>query len=258
MAYSKKKFLQFTVEKQKKTVFQQAQHCLDAWDTSARDDAISSLKELLFWMDIPAFQALRDAIVPALSLYQFDALINELRQKEMPPQRDYDFVIYSRDKSQTSTGHTPVILVLDNLRSAFNVGSIVRTAECFNVEKVYFCGYTPTPQSPQVKKTAMGTDAWVSWEKSPHTAQVITALQQDGYTVYALETTSNALDINITALTFPCAFVLGNEALGLAPETIAFCNTTLRIPLQGKKNSLNVGVSAAIACYEAQRQRQSI
>ena len=109
--------------------------------------------------------------------------------------RDYDFLIFSKDKPDESQRKISVTLILDNLRSSFNVGSIFRTAECFGVSEIILCGYTATPENDKVIKTSMGTSDFVKWYSVKKTKVAIDNLKKKGIKIYALETTSNAKNI---------------------------------------------------------------
>ncbi|MEA2096232.1 MAG: TrmH family RNA methyltransferase, partial [Candidatus Cloacimonadota bacterium] len=102
--------------------------------------------------------------------------------------------------------------------------------------------------------TAMGTDEYVNWSTHASVENVIKELRKGGFTIYALETTTHSIDISKTKFKKPCALILGNEALGISEETLKIADEIIQIPLSGWKNSLNVGVCAAISCYEISRQ----
>ena len=138
-------------------------------------------------------------------------------------------------------------VVADNIRSAFNAGGLFRTADFFGVERLVLCGYTPGPDNPQVKKTALGADETVPWEHAGDIRDVIDRLHADGYMVYALETADGASDIAAIVPKFPCALLLGNERFGLDPDVVAAADAVLEIPSHGMKNSLNVVSAFAVA-----------
>ena len=148
----------------------------------------------------------------------------------------------------------PVTAVVDSIRSAFNVGGIFRTAECFGVREVVLCGYSPLPDCPQVAKAALGTERLVAWRYAENIRAVIAELKASGIACLALETVAGAPDIAAFSWTFPCALVLGNERFGLDPEVVAACDGAVRIPLCGRKNSLNVVTAFAVAAHEVRRQ----
>lgn len=152
----------------------------------------------------------------------------------------------------------PLVFVLDNLRSAFNVGAIFRTAECLRVRKIFLCGYTATPQDNkgQTGRAAMGAEHYVPWEHRPKALQVLQDLRAEGMHVVALETVKDAVSVH--RHDFPAkpgvAVVLGNERHGLEADILAECSAVVRIPCHGVKNSLNVGIAASICGYEVSRQ----
>jgi 23S rRNA (guanosine2251-2'-O)-methyltransferase len=146
-----------------------------------------------------------------------------------------------------------VTVILDSLRSAFNVGGIFRTAECFGLKEIVLCGYTPLPDQPQVAKAALGTEKRIAWRAVPSIADAIHECRAGGIACYALETVEGAPGIETFPWKFPCALVLGNERFGLDAETVRRCDAAVRIPLFGRKNSLNVGSAFAIAAHELRR-----
>ena len=177
--------------------------------------------------------------------------VERLLQKQL---RDDEFLIHSEDGRTNAIEKLPMAFVLHNIRSAFNVGSIFRTAECFGAQKIYLCGYTPLPTQEKLAKTAMGTDSLVEWEESAKILELISKLKAVGYLVVALETTSHAIPLETKFANQRVAFVVGNERFGLDAEILELCDEVREIPLRGEKNSLNVGVAVAIAAYEFARQ----
>jgi len=141
-------------------------------------------------------------------------------------------------------------VVLDNLRSVFNVGSIFRTSECLALGELVLCGTTPTPEHPNMSKTAMGTCERVSWRHTERTVDAILELKEKGYRIYALETAEAAVSVMTFKPDHPFALVLGNESLGISPTVLSLCDMCLALPVMGWKNSLNVGVAFAIASYQ--------
>ncbi|WP_413294109.1 RNA methyltransferase [Bdellovibrio sp. HCB185ZH] len=168
--------------------------------------------------------------------------------------QDDEFLIIENDKMATPQESLPLVFVLDNIRSAFNVGSIFRTAECLGAERVLLCGYTPNPTQWKVEKTAMGTQEYMEWEEHAHLMDCLETLKEDGYRLVALETAASASDLYESFETEPTAFILGNERFGLDPEILKVIDEVRVIPLRGRKNSLNVGVTAAVAGFEWMRQ----
>lgn len=141
----------------------------------------------------------------------------------------------------------PFAIVADNIRSAFNAGGIFRTADFFGAERLVLCGYTPTPDSPQVRKTALGADLATPWEAVGDVRDAIDALRAEGRAIYALETADGARDIATFVPRLPCALLLGNERFGLDPDVVAMADAVLEIRSHGLKNSLNVVSAFAVA-----------
>lgn len=143
----------------------------------------------------------------------------------------------------------PIKVLLDNIRSPFNAGSILRSAEALGLEEVLLCGITPHPQkNPKVEKTAKESPiAYTIFENS---IDAIKKLKDQNYKIYALEKTTNSLPIHTVSLDFPMVLIVGNEEFGIAQEILRECDAILYIPLLGAKNSLNVSVAAGIAFYE--------
>lgn len=191
---------------------------------------------------------------PAMSVRTFVALMIPVERALEKTLRDDDFLITDRDRAPAARRTLPVRLVLDNLRSAFNVGSILRTADGFGAEKVYLCGYTPSPQDGKTARTALGADAVVEWESVARTETVLEALKASGWHLVALETSPRALDLAAPFPEQPTAFVLGNERFGLSPSILKLCDDVRQLPLIGVKNSLNVATIAALSLYEWKKQ----
>ncbi len=168
--------------------------------------------------------------------------------------QDDDFLVLTDDTQTIATDPLPLVFILDNIRSAFNVGSILRTAECLNIEKVYLCGYTTNPEQPKLAKTAMGTQDSIAWESREHIVDLINELKFKGYQVIGLETAEKPVDLYERFTFAPTALVVGNERFGLDADVLKSCDEIRKIPLRGRKNSLNVGISLAVAAFEWNRQ----
>jgi 23S rRNA (guanosine2251-2'-O)-methyltransferase len=151
-----------------------------------------------------------------------------------------------------TAGKTPLLLVLDNVRSALNVGSVFRTADAFLLEGILLCGYTATPPHREIFKTALGATETVNWKHEADTVTAVKQLQQEGWTVLAVEQAENSIALNqfAPAAGVRLALVLGNEVDGVQQEVINCCNGVLEIPQQGAKHSLNIAVCAGIVCWE--------
>lgn len=150
------------------------------------------------------------------------------------------------------TKKTPLIIILDNVRSLNNIGSIFRTADAFLVEKIYLCGITATPPHKDIRKTALGATDSVAWEYRKNTVDLINELKSQKYTVVALEQAENALLLNKVKIdtTKKYALVFGNEVKGVSQEAVDFCDEVVEIPQYGTKHSLNISVSVGVAVWD--------
>lgn len=145
----------------------------------------------------------------------------------------------------------PVVVVLDNVRSAANVGSIFRTMDAFRMEQILLCGITPTPPHREINKTALGATETVDWKAYPTTREAISDLKEKGYHIWAVEQTENSQPLQQAELTKgPICLVFGNEVDGISQEVIDLCSGSLEIEQQGTKHSLNVAVCAGIVLWE--------
>lgn len=150
--------------------------------------------------------------------------------------------------------HFPLYGVLDNLRSAHNVGSIFRTSDGANIEELALCGITPTPPHRHLAKTALGSVDVVRWRHFETVEEAIADYKSRGIFVAALELSESSSPLWEANITFPLALVVGNEKDGLAPEIQNLCDATYHLPMLGHKNSLNVSVAWGIALYEVLRR----
>lgn len=151
----------------------------------------------------------------------------------------------------------PLIVVVDNVRSLHNVGSVLRTADAFRVAEVVLCGITAVPPSPEIHKTALGAEDSVVWRYARDTVAVVRGLQADGYCVLALEQVegSFSLDTFSPVPGQPYALVLGHEVRGVQQAVVDACDGALEIPQYGTKHSLNVSVAAGIAMWALTKGR---
>lgn len=152
---------------------------------------------------------------------------------------------------------SPIVIVLDNVRSMHNVGSVFRSADAFLATGIYLCGYTPVPPHRDIQKTALGATETVHWKYFPTTLDAIRALREEGYGIYAVEQVTDSLPLNRLEIDpeEKMAIVLGNEVSGVAAEVIAACDASLEIPQLGMKHSLNISVAAGIVLWELMRER---
>jgi len=147
---------------------------------------------------------------------------------------------------------TPIIIILDNIRSLNNIGSVFRTADAFLIEKVYLCGITATPPHKDIQKTALGATDSVSWEYAENTLDLVKKLKSEGVSILSIEQAENAkmlqnvsLDKNKTH-----AIIFGNEVKGVSQDVVSESDIVVEIPQYGTKHSLNISVSAGIVIWD--------
>ncbi len=151
---------------------------------------------------------------------------------------------------------TPLVVVLDNVRSALNVGSVFRTADSFAVEKIYLCGITATPPHKEISKSAIGATDSVNWEHVKDISDAITNLKSNGYKVLGVEQTSKTTllqDVKIDS-NQKVAIVMGNEVMGISDAILPLLDEVIEIPQFGTKHSLNVSVCTGIVVWEVFRK----
>jgi len=150
------------------------------------------------------------------------------------------------------TKKTPIIIVLDNIRSLNNIGSVFRTSDAFLIEKIYLCGITATPPHRDIHKTALGSTETVAWEHAENTMDVIKKLQDNGIKVAAIEQAEQAVMLNDFKpqpdTTY--ALVFGNEVKGVAQDVVSASDLVLEIPQFGTKHSLNISVSCGVVVWD--------
>ena len=151
---------------------------------------------------------------------------------------------------------TPLILVLDDIRSLHNIGSVFRTADAFLIEKIFLCGITATPPNKEIHKTALGATETVAWEHHEDVLEVITKLKKDNVTTLAIEQVESAVFLQNFKVekNKKYALVFGNEVYGVSQEAVALCDGCIEIPQLGTKHSLNISVSAGIVIWDLFKQ----
>ena len=147
---------------------------------------------------------------------------------------------------------TPLVVVLDHVRSMNNVGSIFRTADAFRLEAVYLCGLSAVPPHPEIHKTALGAEETVEWHYYKDTLDAIRKLKQNGYILYALEQTEGGIALNTIRpdSSKKHALILGHEVNGIQQSVVDECDHCIEIPQYGTKHSLNVSVAGGIAIWD--------
>ena len=149
------------------------------------------------------------------------------------------------------TKKTPITIILDNIRSAINVGSIFRTSDAFLVENIILCGITATPPNKEIRKAALGATNSVKWEFFENTIDAVNKLKAEDYNIIGVEQADKSTMLNnITLPKKPIAIIMGNEVNGVTQEVINMCNSVIEIPQFGTKHSLNISVTAGIVIWE--------
>lgn len=154
---------------------------------------------------------------------------------------------------------SPIILILDNVRSLNNIGSVFRTGDAFLIKKIYLCGITATPPHKDIRKTALGATESVDWEYRGYTRELVGELQGRGVRCLAVEQAEGAVMLDrLKVGEGPLALVFGNEVKGVAQEVVSQCDGAVEIPQFGTKHSLNISVSAGIVIWEVWRKMMSL
>ena len=142
-----------------------------------------------------------------------------------------------------------IIVVLDNVRSAYNVGSIFRTSDAFIIKKIFLCGITSTPPSNEIRKSALGSTKSVDWEYFKETEKAIKTLKKEGYYIVGVEQVKNATLLQNFNYEKPIAIIFGHEVHGIDQKIINMCDEVIEIPQFGTKHSLNISVSAGLVIW---------
>lgn len=204
--------------------------------------------------DLQKLSAIPEHFFPSMRLRHFSNFVIPVERLLQKSIKDDDFLITSVDKTPSPQAKAPLYFVLDNIRSAFNVGSIFRLADCLNIAGIFLCGYTATPENPLVQKTAMGSFESTTWEHFEKLEDSMQALQKLNINIYALETAQNSQSLFDCKFTSPAALLVGNERFGLTADALKQCQQVISIPTFGTKNSLNVANALSITSYEWKRQ----
>jgi len=215
----------------------------------------------LLWEQFALLQAETDVLLSQIyrlweqgTMHDLQTLYNQLLplfQTQLQAQKDFHILRYT---TVTTNASLPIILILDNLRSAFNVGSIIRTATCLGISEVWFCGYTPTPKHPKVANTAMQTQETITWQHFARTEDAVAKAREAGLQTLALENHPEAISIYEHNYPGNFAIILGNEALGVSKSVLETADHILSIPIPGWKTTLNVATACAVVCFEVYRR----
>lgn len=151
-------------------------------------------------------------------------------------------------------GRLPVSVLLDNVRSLYNVGAFFRTADAAGVARLYLAGITGRPPKPAITKTALGAEETVPWEHTWEPVALAARLREEGCELAAVETTLHSVDLFDWQPRFPVCVLFGHEVVGLRSELLELCDTRIRIPMLGRKHSLNVATAGGVVIYELLRK----
>ena len=221
------------------------------------------LEQLIFCIDslkdsddliLKKLATYKNHLNPQMTLKHFATIAVPFERALKKSVQDDDFLVSSHDRDHLVTARVPLHFVVDNMRSAFNVGSLFRTADTLGAQKIWLCGYTPTPHQIQVEKAALGASFVMEWETTT-LADATAKLKANGFQIIGLETSMKSIVMSAPFESKkPTAFVIGNERFGLDTDQLALCDEVRKIETFGIKNSLNAAVAAAIAGYEWRRQ----
>ena len=157
------------------------------------------------------------------------------------------------------TKKIPIIVVLENIRSAYNVGSVFRTADAFLIQAIYICGYSAKPPHKEIRKTALGAEETVLWKHFKTATEAIEELKRRKYKVYAVEQAEGSYKLHAASFkqNEKIAVIFGNEVTGVEQSTIDLCDGCIEIPQWGMKHSLNIATAAGVVLWELVRSKMS-
>jgi len=236
--------------------FERLQAIDRSWSALASDDRARALAEARVWMEdqadaVPRLAALARLLTPEIDRPRFWHVLVPV-EREVARHKATDVTILDTDADGALAVPPPmaVSVVADSLRSAMNLGGIFRTAECFGVREIVLTGYSADPASDsRVAAAALGTEQQVPWRRIDRAIEAVARLRGEGLQVVALETVAGAPPPEAFDWRFPCALMLGSERFGLDPDVVAACDGVVRIPLFGRKNSLNVVSAFAVVAH---------
>lgn len=231
---------------------------------------LDAIQQRLGWMSVaglfpgrlPRWNAAFGSIVRMLAaktsakavLAATNNLWHEMAERAEIPSGEENYLVRTSDRQTPAGSSFPCEVVLDNIRSAFNTGSIIRSAEGFGVQELFLVGITAGQDNPKVQKTAMGATNSLSIKHQPSLHALIREKKRTGFTVYAVETVSGAGNLMCEQFRFPLCLIMGNEEYGIPEDYLAAADRIIHIPMFGRKNSFNVAVSCSIVLYAARQQ----
>ena len=201
----------------------------------------------------PSISSILSKLSKNIEQEDFHNFLLPLKREIQKGKYAHSFQIRQGDKKAKAKENTKlqkIYFLLEDVRSAFNIGSVFRLADCLNVETIFLCGYTADAKHPKVQKTAMGCDKTVATIKYKESKLAIKLLKEQGVKIIALETLDKSRNLfSLEASKEDICFVVGNEVHGISYEVLALCDEIIHIPVYGQKNSLNVAISLSIASY---------
>jgi len=170
----------------------------------------------------------------------------------MPRKLEFDEIFKKRPSLQDlqKMPRTPIIALIENVRSMHNVGSIFRSSDGARIEQLILAGFTPVPPRPEISKTALGSTESVPWTHTKNSVKKINELRQNGYTIYTVEQTTESKVYTDVQYQFPLCFIMGNEVEGVSEALVEQTDYAIEIPMLGIKHSLNVSVAYGIILYD--------
>ena len=221
-------------------------------ETHDRIQDISLQQRIAVETIVSRLEGKETVVLPREVFSLVNAVYHSVAERAGMPVGEQHFCVRIQDDLQREPSRFPCIAVADNIRSAFNVGTLFRTADGFGVESLVLTGISPGPENAKVRKTAMGSDAFQPWERKPTMMDAIQSL--GAVHIYALETVQGSVSLFDVSFQYPMAVLLGNEEFGILEDALDVADTIVHIPMYGKKNSFNVGVSFGMVMSEARRQ----
>jgi 23S rRNA (guanosine2251-2'-O)-methyltransferase len=200
--------------------------------------------------ELQRLSSIKDHLHPGMSLRHFQNFMIPVERLWGQSVREDSFLITREDQPLKKVERVPLIFVLENMRSAFNVGSIFRLGDAIGVQGIHLCGYTPSPDG----KTALGTQDTVPFRHFTRLEDSLSELKAQGYKVWALETATQSQDLFQVQFSGPTALVVGNERFGLEADALRKMDGLLSLPMRGTKNSLNVSNALSATAFEWTRQ----
>jgi 23S rRNA (guanosine2251-2'-O)-methyltransferase len=232
------------------------------FNEASKEASFEELKSLIYNLQFANIEnssqlaKLHTQINSEMSLQQFLNVVVPFERLARKSRTDADFLVSSNDNKDPICS-TPTAVILDNIRSSFNVGSIFRTLECFGGSRAFLSGYTSNPDEPATQKSSMAASTHFKWTQHRRIDDALEAAKSEGYKIVALETAQNAEALYGANFAEKTAFLLGNERFGIDEVTLSKCDHVIKIPLLGRKNSMNVGVAFGIAISQWSHQWNS-